>query len=166
MRDWSMSNQIISIERQQRKSGGPRKVLILKCFTCDNTIKVRSGEFTKKEKHLCKVCSHIKLPYESIFNSLKNDWRKVGFSLTYEDFIELVKITKCHYCYSEIERVPYATVEGKYKSRAYFLDRKDNDKGYSVENCVVCCTKCNRARSDKYTYEEWYEMNKYFRDKY
>ena len=37
----------------------------------------------------------------------------------------LTEEEKCHYCGAEL--------------RGYNLDRKDNTKGYSKENCVVCC---------------------------
>jgi hypothetical protein len=56
-------------------------------------------------------------------------------------------------------------VDGKATSRAYQLDRKDNALGYSVDNCVVCCHRCNDAKSNGYDYEEWYGMTAYFRSK-
>lgn len=28
------------------------------------------------------------------------------------------------------------------------LDRLDSDQGYVTDNCVACCSKCNRAKSD------------------
>ncbi|PWI46423.1 hypothetical protein CEE45_16900 [Candidatus Heimdallarchaeota archaeon B3_Heim] len=35
------------------------------------------------------------------------------------------------------------------------LERKDNAKGYSKENCVLSCSLCNNAKSDKFTEEEF-----------
>lgn len=34
------------------------------------------------------------------------------------------------------------------------IDRLDNAKGYTLDNCVPCCTFCNGAKSDK-TLQEW-----------
>lgn len=34
------------------------------------------------------------------------------------------------------------------------LDRKDNSKGHTYENCVPCCMECNVARMDNFTFEE------------
>ena len=53
----------------------------------------------------------------------------------------LTEEKKCHYCGAEL--------------RGYNLDRKDNTKGYSKENCVVCCGTCNKARGNWFTYEEF-----------
>lgn len=43
---------------------------------------------------------------------------------------------------------------------AYNLDRKDNSKGYSIKNCVVCCTVCNLTRGNRFTYEQFLEIGK------
>lgn len=40
---------------------------------------------------------------------------------------------------------------------------KDNSLGYSVSNCVVCCHRCNDAKSNGYSYEQWFGMTAYFR---
>lgn len=34
------------------------------------------------------------------------------------------------------------------------LDRVDNKKGHTIENCVPCCKECNVARMDNFTHEE------------
>lgn len=49
---------------------------------------------------------------------------------------------------------------GNNKGCAYYLDRKDSFEGYSVENCVVCCSRCNQAKSNFFTYEQWVEIGK------
>ncbi len=49
-------------------------------------------------------------------------------------------------------------------SGSTFLDRKDNDVGYIFDNVVSCCWRCNDAKSNAYTYLEWFNMTKYFRD--
>lgn len=38
------------------------------------------------------------------------------------------------------------------------LDRIDNNKGYTEENVVACCGKCNRLRGDQLTVEETLEL--------
>jgi hypothetical protein len=45
----------------------------------------------------------------------------------------------------------------------YQLDRKDNDLGYTPENVVACCTRCNYAKRDHFTYDELYAMTECFR---
>jgi len=84
---------------------------------------------------------------------------RVECNLKFEEFLEFTSITKCHYCNAQINWVKHG---GK---SAYYLDRKDNDKGYSKSNCVVCCPRCNFGKSSRFTYDEWYGMTKYFRDR-
>lgn len=40
------------------------------------------------------------------------------------------------------------------------LDRKDNLKGHTEENCVPCCKECNIARMNNFTHEEMFEIGK------
>lgn len=159
-----MSNQIIRIEKQPRKNGGPRTVYILNCLDCSSDIKVRKADYNKNlYSGKCSSCSHRKLPFESQFNCFKSDWRKLKNTITYQQFLEFTKIKNCHYCTTSINWNEYGIVNGKLKGRSYFLDRKDNDLGYIESNCVVCCTKCNLAKGNRYTYQEWYGMTDYFR---
>lgn len=156
----------IRIERQPRKSGGPRKVLVLLCAypDCKEEIKRRPSEL-KNRSFYCSTHSHIKRPFESIYNGLFNDWRKTPVNLSYEEFLKFTEIKQCHYCLDPISWIEYSTVKGEYKSRSYFLDRKDNNGPYSVENCVVCCTRCNKSRASYFSYEDWYGMTEYLRKK-
>lgn len=157
-------SNIIQIIKEPRKSGGSRIIYKLKCSMCPKIIKVRKSDyilsnFTGK----CISCSHKKKPFQSIYNSLKNDWRKLNNTLTYKQFLNFTKISNCHYCLSNIKWNPYGIVNGSFVSRSYYLDRKNNKLGYSKQNCVVCCTKCNIAKGNRYTYKEWYGMTAYFR---
>lgn len=49
------------------------------------------------------------------------------------------------------------------------IDRKDNLKGYSKENCVSCCKRCNRAKDvhNQASFLEWIKLvyNKNIKDK-
>jgi len=129
---------------------------------CKHILNIRSDQIKTHTKK-CSTHSHTKRPYESIYQSLLKDWRKLDNTLTYEQFLDFTSIKNCHYCLSYINWIPYSTVQGKFISRAYYLDRKDNNLGYSLTNCVTCCTTCNRAKGNRYSYEEWYGMTEYFR---
>ena len=100
-----------------------------------------------------RIYGQIKLrPFESKYNVLKTlNKNRVSVDLTYEEFLEFTKILECHYCGSTLKRNPY-------KCSGYYLDRKDNNLGYSVTNCVTCCPRCNAAKSDHFTYEEWKQI--------
>ncbi|MBA7521381.1 hypothetical protein ES705_13488 [subsurface metagenome] len=74
---------------------------------------------------------------------------------------------KCHYC--KIAGGDFIPIWGKFykkkgekggRGKRLELERKDNEKGYSEENCVLACAICNNAKSDKFTYEEFKEVGK------
>lgn len=69
--------------------------------------------------------------------------RKIEFALTKEEFKEITK-RNCYYCGD----VPNneARRENKKLVHSYIyngIDRLDNDKGYTLNNSVACCKKCN-----------------------
>lgn len=84
--------------------------------------------------------------------------------LTYEELLDFVKITRCHYCDDTITWLAHSRKNGVQTSHKYNLDRKDNLKGYTKDNCVVCCTQCNFVKSNRFTYEEMVEIGKTFKE--
>lgn len=137
------------VECFPRINGSTRKVYVFKCkeLSCNEKVRCRSDSLLRYSGY-CKSHVQKKRPFESIYMGLYNDHRKIPVDLTYEDFLSFTKITKCYYCLSNIPWQEYAFVEGKYTSRAYFLDRKVNSLPYSKQNCVVCCTHCNKMKSN------------------
>jgi hypothetical protein len=97
-------------------------------------------------------------PFEAQYNSFIATAKhtKHGCTVTYEEFVEFTSVTKCHYCAAGIPWKPY--ISGK--TNAYYLDRKDNVIGYTKENCVVCCTRCNYGKSFSFSYDEWVAIGK------
>ena len=64
---------------------------------------------------------------------------------------------KCHYCGIEEEefKLIWGLFYGKKRGKILEVDRKDNEKRYSIKNCVLACSICNNAKSDKFTYKEF-----------
>lgn len=145
-----------AIRKEVSKSGHP--IYIYECTDCGKELRVRH---LKRKSSKCSSCCQKKKPFTSSYSNLRYCAKKKNLELdiTYKDFLEFTKIKQCHYCYSLIEWKP-----SKYYK--YHLDRKDNDKGYLLDNCVVCCTKCNYGKSNRYTYYEWYNMTSYLRYRY
>ena len=78
--------------------------------------------------------------------------RNLSFSLSKEDFKELTS-SKCHYC----GVLPYKVYRSWYAKVPYTyngIDRKDNSVGYDIDNCLPCCSVCNRAKH-VLSYEEF-----------
>lgn len=80
--------------------------------------------------------------YSTLRNRYKRDANARGFdfNLSQDEFEELV-LGECYYCGS------YRESSQKYNNRGriYYtgIDRVDNAKGYSKQNCVSCCKVCN-----------------------
>lgn len=69
--------------------------------------------------------------------------RGLPFELTLEDIRKMI-VSPCWYCGSPPSREVKSTrLLGLYSG----IDRKDNDRGYSSDNCVPCCKQCNRAKN-------------------
>ena len=76
--------------------------------------------------------------------------RNINWNLENNDFIKLIKMN-CHYC----GIIPSLMVKSRFhKMNVNGVDRKDNNVGYEVGNCLPCCEVCNRAKNDL-TYDEF-----------
>jgi hypothetical protein len=73
--------------------------------------------------------------------------RGLDFSLTDEDFYRIAQ-ENCHYCGLPPEKRYAGYIPKKATPFIYNgVDRKNNDIGYTLENCVPCCSTCNFAKS-------------------
>jgi hypothetical protein len=62
-------------------------------------------------------------------------------SLSFDDFVGL-RLDKCFYCGGDLPEAGYG------------LDRKDNTKGYTLDNVIPCCWFCNNLKSSLLTHDE------------
>lgn len=110
-----------------------------------------------------KPKNRVLLPYQWLYNVLLKASRKFAerCDIQYNDFITLIAIKICGYCGEPIEwPSPYSTGLSKF---GYNLDRKDNKRGYTRDNVIVCCKTCNVAKGNRYTYLEWVAMTEALR---
>lgn len=144
------------------KPGIKCKLYKYKCISCEDFIYPQSGHL-KTHSGKCKKCTQRKRPYEHILNELTKRCNTVlnyDIDLNYEDFVNIIKDSNCHYCGKKLIYNPYSRgSRSKHMSRAYQLDRMDNNKGYLINNVVPCCWYCNRMKSDIYTYEEFIKLS-------
>jgi hypothetical protein len=71
--------------------------------------------------------------------------RNHSFELSKEEFIDLVQ-QNCSYCGNPPIEKQYSKGSNG-PCLANGIDRIDNTKGYTLENCVTCCGVCNRMKS-------------------
>ena len=127
-------------------------------------INCKCGKKMDPRSKFCKDCKELekehkkriprkhKLPeFQSLYNSMIGVVKRRATSnpniiceLTFDDFLEFTKTPICSYCGEKVKWMPYRKDD---ESFVYNLDRKDNSKGYNKENCVVCCSICNRLKS-------------------
>jgi hypothetical protein len=94
-----------------------------------------------------------------LFNKYKRmaNQRKVIFELSKENFFELTK-QDCFYC----GKIPSSIAKG-IRTNGYYIyngiDRIDSNKGYTIENTVACCGRCNEAKMAE-TQEDFFEWIK------
>lgn len=135
-----------------------KSMWLCKCNLCKKLKIVGGTELVKGKSRSCKSCAskqfRKKRPYEHLYNKLVASIKRSGHtnSISYDDFLIFTKQLQCHYCRWE---VPWPTHQiANMPRHGYNLDRKDNGKGYSVDNCVVCCGLCNFTKADRFTYDE------------
>jgi hypothetical protein len=107
----------------------------------------------------CRLGEHSrKKPFEWLYNTMRKSARTRGWkvSLTYKQFVRYTTVLRCYYCKGEVTWNSYScnNLRGS-GSRSYNLDRMDDKKGYTKHNVVVCCGRCNRAKSNLFTFAEW-----------
>ena len=122
------------------------------CYFCTHPTAIRNPKESggRKGTNLLPINERIYNYYSSrILNSNKKykEW-----SLSLDDFTNLI-YKKCHYCGSEPTENNMWNKGAKRVSSEEIvkingIDRVDSSKGYTIDNCVPCCYKCNRMKSD------------------
>lgn len=67
-------------------------------------------------------------------------------NISYKDW-HLLSKKNCYYCGS----LPSNIIKSKHNNGDFIyngIDRLNSNLGYELNNCVPCCKKCNRAKSD------------------
>jgi hypothetical protein len=92
-----------------------------------------------KNSHLDAGLGYL---YENYRSSAQD--REKSFNLNLEEFRCLTS-SNCHYC----GVAPYRIKKSRKAGIPYVfngIDRKDNNIGYDLYNCVPCCSVCNHAK--------------------
>lgn len=151
---------------------------LCKC-DCGNEVWVRRGTLRNKKVKSCG-CANLEVNLKNALKGAKsrrlsgneaaikgtlNQYKQNArikdreFSLTYNDFVKITG-SKCYYCNSELYLIQKtkAVFPDEYKPIYIHngIDRIDSSKGYSIENSVPCCIKCNKSKSNL-TLEEFKE---------
>lgn len=145
---------------------GKNKTWIMRCVCGQEKRFWKYSSITKQKTCGCGVdevgnTKEQRRMLNTKLNSYKSGARKRGFewSLTYKEFYKITS-KDCFYCGGKpkklnyFENAPSLQRESPNKNwslyEIYFngVDRFDSSSDYTVDNCVPCCTNCNRAKSD------------------
>ena len=98
-----------------------------------------------------KIKSKKVYKFNGLFSSYKSNAYRRGleFNLTHEDVYKVVK-DPCFYCNYSPKFIETQEIDpnnySQYSCAFNGMDRVDSTKGYTVDNIVSCCTKCNIAK--------------------
>jgi len=113
------------------------------CRYCKIRIYRKKQAEKHTEKELEKICTRC------IKSKLKKRYikRNLTCDIPLDNLLILFK-KKCHYCDSEPNNIyHYKNKHSKYDFLYNGLDRIDSNKGYTIDNVVPCCKRCNIAKS-------------------
>lgn len=114
-------------------------------------------------RHVCKPCQYKPKPKkcrskeEGIYRHIYRQYlhsarhRELEFNLTEQDITKLVS-RDCHHCGGAPTK--YSPFDKRWFILKNGIDRLDNNKGYTMSNCVPCCATCNYSRQDL-SVDEW-----------
>ena len=110
-------------------------------------------KYYEKNKERGRIRSH--LPQEFFRPILYRAKKRNLECMTKEEFIDWYNNQKreCHYCKRSEEEACKQTVNGR-KFGRLSIDRKDNTRGYILNNIVLACFRCNGIKSAYYTEQE------------
>jgi hypothetical protein len=105
--------------------------------------------------HKNKINQFMSTSPVGIYRRLKSGAksRNITFNITQDDFIKWYnKQNKiCCYCKRTLKETKKDIGKKCYRLS---IDRKDNNKGYTLDNIVLCCHRCNTIKSNTFTYEQ------------
>lgn len=151
-------DEFVGFENQQYKvvdfSHQTERRLFYKvvCKKCNSIITMRKDAIVDSTKISCIKCKSngitpsLKAPmnvYMYYYMSGAKQ-RHLEWELSKEEFENIVS-KDCHYCGEDPRPLKSLARYHKVDSEIHVngIDRIDNEVGYTLNNCVPCCTKCN-----------------------
>lgn len=120
------------------------------CGRVTNASKYQLLSLKSRTKKVSCGCARSLSPGVAASNVLFNRRRReaskrgLAWGLSKDDFLRMSK-ENCFYCGSEpVSKHRERNFNGAYTYNG--IDRKENQIGYSLDNCVTCCAECNFAK--------------------
>ena len=106
------------------------------------------GDLISSKNRLPDNLGSLNLVYRHYKQNAKK--RSLEYRLSIDDFKKLIS-GNCFYCGYEPTLSKFVSSSPNRRDRELVcngIDRVNSEHGYSSDNCVSCCSICNRAKSD------------------
>lgn len=134
------------------RAGSGRPAYWLCVCSCGLKKAVEGGSLRKGRSLGCRHCKNHLEPHRATFNLLAGSASRRGFEcMSFEEFKIFTEAHECFYCGESLAWPKHDVAKN---GQGYNLDRKDNSKGYTFENCVPCCWNCNLTKGNRLTFQE------------
>jgi len=150
-------------ERNRRKSQRAKqyyKENTKKCLKRNSLWALNHPEAMKKHQRNWKINNPAKVIWYGLYHRAKRS--QLSFRITKQQFIvwHTKQIKKCIYCGIKENELPKNLLLTLNKGFKLTIDRKNNNKGYTLNNITLCCLRCNFIKSDFFTYKEMLKIGK------
>jgi len=145
------------IELDKDRSTKRRLFYNVQCKKCGQILSMRKDTIINASNKGCSKCiGNGKIPvnaspYNVYYNHYYDGATSRGFewNLTKEEFNKLIH-SDCYYCGAKPTEIQSLKRHNKTNVPILVngIDRVDSNKGYTIDNCVPCCTTCNRMKLD------------------
>jgi len=123
-------------KKQYRAENAEKLKMQQKQYRAENAEKLKM-----QNKHYFRT---INGKYSALISSAKR--RGIHVSLSKQEYELLVTNQNCYYC------------NGALSEAGHSLDRVDSDRGYTIDNVVPCCARCNMILGDMSKTEAYTHM--------
>lgn len=147
--------KVIEIDIEGTKKNPRHTKYFVQCKKCGKIFSRRASVIRNSLNSIqCSNCRHIRhnkplnvLEYKAFcYYRTGAKVRNLNWNLTEEQFKNLIK-GNCVYCGSEATERKTIAYKNEYE-RINGIDRVSSEKGYDIDNCVSCCSKCNLMKSN------------------
>ncbi len=147
--------KVLSIDEEETKKNPRHTKYFVQCKKCGEIFSRRASVIRKSlESIQCSNCR--KLRHNKPLNVIKYKEycyyrsgakaRNLEWDLNEEQFANLIN-KNCFYCGEQPSKRQTISYKDKYEL-VNGIDRLDSSKGYTINNCVPCCSKCNIMKSN------------------
>lgn len=126
-------------------------------------VKEHKEELTEHQQKYQKTPKSIfaQIKYRSKRKDIEINITEIDFVIWYNNQKQI-----CHYCKRTLKEIKQNTAETKRNKKCRLtIDRKDNCKGYDLNNIVLACNRCNMTKSNYFTEQEMLEIGKIIKNR-